>query len=188
MAISTTQPVATIQPYSRPALPSVSLPSAQQVTSTVKSALSGMDHFSGPRLGASAFGVKEALTTTSKVARVGARGVAQGASLARSFGFSALFAVPAAFITDFIDYKLGKIDAHERNVLIAADSVGYTASGMGGSALGAAIGTTFLGPGVGTVLGIGAGLGLGWAYEKFIRPRFAHPTAAPVAPPEPPVK
>ncbi|HEY9721786.1 MAG TPA: hypothetical protein V6D47_07215 [Oscillatoriaceae cyanobacterium] len=158
-------------PSSFPSLPS--MPSLSGATATVKSAFSGLDELAIPRMGVEAAGVKTALSTVSKAATVGTKVSGLGAvSLGRSLGFSALFAIPSAFLTDFIEWKQGKITAQQRNVLIAADSVGYTASGLGGSALGAMLGTTFLGPGVGTVLGIGAGLGLGWVYEKYIRPRF----------------
>lgn len=108
----------------------------------------------------------------------------------RSLWSSALFAVPVSVITDYLDYRSGKTNAQQRNAYMVADSIGYTATGAASSLLGGAIGSTFLGPGFGTLIGIGAGFGLGWIYEKFIRPTFGtmvenamyqQPGAAPVA-------
>lgn len=93
-------------------------------------------------------------------------------NIARSIGSSALFAVPMSLVTNFIDWKCGKIDEHQRNSLIVADALGYTVTGASASLIGGAVGSTFLGPGFGTVIGIAAGFGLGWVYEKFIRPTW----------------
>jgi hypothetical protein len=113
-------------------------------------------------------------------------------NIARSIGSSALFAVPMSLITNFLDWKAGKINEEQRNTLIVADAIGYTATGAGASLVGGAIGSTFLGPGVGTVLGIAAGFGFGWVYEKFIRPTWGqmvhnamYATPAPVPTPTP---
>jgi hypothetical protein len=109
----------------------------------------------------------------------------------RSIGSSALVAIPMSLLTNFLDWKSGKISTDQRNALFVADAVGYTATGAGSSLIGGMIGSTFLGPGVGTIVGIAAGFGLGWVYEKFIRPSwgemvhsamYAQPTAPTVAP------
>jgi hypothetical protein len=113
-------------------------------------------------------------------------------NIARAIGSSALIAVPMSIITNFLDWKAGKINDQQRNTLMVADSVGYTATGASATLIGGAIGSTFLGPGVGTVAGIAAGIGLGWVYEKFIRPRWGdmvgqalYPAAAPTPTPTP---
>lgn len=93
-------------------------------------------------------------------------------NVARAIGSSAIIAVPMSIITNFMDWKAGKVNEQQRNTLIVADSIGYTATGASATLIGGAVGSTFLGPGVGTVVGIAAGFGLGWVYEKFIRPRF----------------
>jgi uncharacterized membrane protein len=95
-----------------------------------------------------------------------------------------------SIITNFMDWKAGKVNAQQRNSLMIADAVGYTATGASATLIGGAIGSTFLGPGVGTVLGIAAGFGLGWVYEKFIRPQFGQMVGQalyPTVPTQPPV-
>lgn len=93
-------------------------------------------------------------------------------NVARAIGSSALVAVPIALITNFLDWKAGKVTTDQRNALIVADTAGYTATGAASTLIGGAIGSTFLGPMVGTVAGIGAGFLFGWVYEKYIRPRW----------------
>ena len=132
------------------------------------------------RLGASAAGAIKMVPGVVQSglkggARVGANagflgGLFKG-TLARSIGSSALVAVPMSLVTNFIDYKRGKITADQRNTLMVADAVGYTASGAIGSAIGGAVGSAIF-PGLGTVIGIGAGIGLGYAYERWLRPRW----------------
>lgn len=112
---------------------------------------------------------------------------------------SALVSVPIALVTNFMDWKAGRVTADQRNALMVADSIGYTVTGATSTLTGAAIGSTFLGPGVGTVAGIAAGFALGWVYEKFIRPRWGEMvhnamyhttttvTPTPVIPTPPPV-
>jgi hypothetical protein len=121
-------------------------------------------------------------------------------NLARAIGGSALIAIPMSAVTDFLDWREGRTTADQRNALIVADSIGYTATGATATLMGGAIGSTFMGPGVGTVVGIAAGFGLGWVYEKYIRPTFgnwihnalyktplgAPPPPAPVPTPTPP--
>lgn len=111
-------------------------------------------------------------------------------NIGRAIGSSALIAIPMSLITNFMDWKAGKVNEQQRNSLMIADAVGYTATGASATLIGGAIGSTFLGPGVGTVLGIAAGFGLGWVYEKFIRPRFGEMVGQalyPTVPTQPPV-
>lgn len=132
------------------------------------------------RLGASAAGaikmvpavVQSGLKGGAKVGmKAGFLGGLFKGTVARSIGSSAIVAIPMSLITNFIDYKRGKITAEQRNTLMVADAVGYTASGAIGSAIGGAVGSAIF-PGLGTVLGIGAGIGLGYAYERWLRPRW----------------
>jgi hypothetical protein len=133
---------------------------------------------------------EQAVKVGAKGARLGSKAAAAGAgSLGKAFGLSALISVPLAVVTDFLDYKRGKLTKDQRNTLIVADSLGYAATGTAGSMLGAALGTTFLGPGVGTVLGIGAGMGLGYLYERYLRPHFGQAASVPAPlPPDIPAK
>jgi hypothetical protein len=121
---------------------------------------------------------------------VGLGGAARGTffsfgAVGRALVSSALFAVPSALITNYIDWKAGRINDHQRNILIVADSSGYTVVGATATLLGGAVGATIFGPGVAAIVGIGAALGLGWVYEKYIRPRWAAFVAGFVPPPNP---
>lgn len=113
-------------------------------------------------------------------------------NVAKAIGSSAIVAIPMALITNYLDFSAGKITKEQRNALFVADSVGYTATGATATLVGGALGSTFLGPIVGTVVGVGAGFALGWVYEKYIRPRWGkwvHDSmyAQPVAPTPVPV-
>lgn len=94
-------------------------------------------------------------------------------AITRAIGSSALVAVPMSLITNFMDWRNGRINEQQRNTLFVADSIGYTATGAVATLAAGATAATFLGGFMGTVVGMAAGLGLGWAYEKFIRPRWA---------------
>jgi hypothetical protein len=93
-------------------------------------------------------------------------------NVARALGGAAIVAVPIALVTNFLDHQAGKITEQQRNALILADTAGYTVTGATATLVGGAIGSTFLGPVIGTVVGVGAGFALGWVYEKFIRPQW----------------
>jgi hypothetical protein len=93
-------------------------------------------------------------------------------NVARAIGGAAIVAVPISLITNFLDYQSGKINEQQRNALIVADTAGYTATGATATLVGGAVGSTFLGPVIGTMVGVGAGFALGWVYEKFIRPQW----------------
>ncbi|MEB3328383.1 MAG: hypothetical protein VKQ33_04030 [Candidatus Sericytochromatia bacterium] len=110
-------------------------------------------------------------------------------NVARAIGGAAVLAVPISLVTNFLDFHAGKINVQQRNALIVADTAGYTATGATATLVGGVVGSTFLGPALGTLVGVAAGFGLGYVYEKFIRPQwgewvrttlYAQPT-----PPEP---
>jgi hypothetical protein len=114
-------------------------------------------------------------------------------NVGRAIGSSALISLPIAVITNFMDWKAGRVTTDQRNALIVADAVGYTATGATSTLFAGMVGATFLGPVVGTIAGIGAGFFTGWVYEKFIRPRWGEWVhgamyKAPVAPPPPVVQ
>lgn len=94
-------------------------------------------------------------------------------AVARAIGSSALVAIPMSLITNFMDWHNGRINEQQRNTLFVADSIGYTATGAVATLAAGATAATFLGGFMGTAVGLAAGLGLGWVYEKFIRPRWA---------------
>jgi hypothetical protein len=93
-------------------------------------------------------------------------------NVARAIGGAAILAVPISLITNFLDFQAGKINEQQRNALIVADTAGYTATGATATLVGGFVGSTFLGPALGTMVGVAAGFGLGWVYEKFIRPQW----------------
>ncbi|MDB5099304.1 MAG: hypothetical protein JWM80_3725 [Cyanobacteria bacterium RYN_339] len=93
-------------------------------------------------------------------------------NITRAIGTSALISLPIAVVTNFMDWKAGRITQDQRNALIVADGVGYTVTGATSTLFAGAVGATFLGPVVGTIAGIGAGFFTGWVYEKYIRPKW----------------
>jgi hypothetical protein len=112
-------------------------------------------------------------------------------NLARAIGTSALIAAPIAMLTNFLDWKAGKINEQQRNALIVADTTGYTVTGAISTLAGGMVAATALGAAGGAIAGIGAGFALGWLYEKYIRPRWGEWVrnalyAQQVAPPPPP--
>lgn len=98
---------------------------------------------------------------------------AVGAGLSAGFKAlksSAIWALPAAAINAFVDYKYrDQTDVKRLGTNFAADVIGYTATGMAGAAVGAAVGSMTI-PLVGTVVGAGVGILLGMAHDKFTRP------------------
>lgn len=168
--------------------PQSSLPSMPDLN--LKNHFQDMTVFSGARLGVNAYGASVAIPKAMAArsgASIGTRGAFSSigsAGMARAVGGSALVAIPMSLITNFIDWKRGKITKEQRNTLMMADAAGYTVAGAAGTMAGAAIGSALL-PGIGTVLGIGVGLGLGYLYERFLRPRF--PAQGQTLPPIQPV-
>jgi hypothetical protein len=114
-------------------------------------------------------------------------------NIGRAIGTSALISLPIAVVTNFMDWKAGRVTEDQRNALIVADAVGYTATGATSTLFAGAVGATFLGPVVGTIAGIGAGFLTGWVYEKYIRPKWGEWVHGalynkPAAPPPPVVQ
>lgn len=86
---------------------------------------------------------------------------------------SAVFALPAAAINAFVDYKYKDTTDPKRVASnFIADVVGYTATGMIGAGVGAAIGSMTV-PIVGTIVGAGVGILLGMVHDKIFRPMIS---------------
>lgn len=100
-------------------------------------------------------------------------GSAVGAGISAGFKAlksSAVWALPAAAINAFVDYKYrDQTDVKRLGCNFAADVIGYTATGMAGAAVGAAVGSMTV-PFVGTIVGAGVGILLGMFHDKFTRP------------------
>jgi hypothetical protein len=106
--------------------------------------------------------------------RIGSRAAMAGevgAGWGKALGISALITAPLVALSDYMAFRSGKITAAQRNTLMAADTAGYVAAGAAGSWLGGALAGSFLGP-VGMVVGIAASVGLGFLYERYLRPNF----------------
>ena len=83
---------------------------------------------------------------------------------------SFVWAIPASAINAFVDYKYkDQTDVKRLGTNFAADVVGYTATGVAGAAIGAAVGSMTV-PLIGTIVGAGAGILLGMAHDKITRP------------------
>jgi hypothetical protein len=122
------------------------------------------------------------LSNASRIgSRVGSRAMMageMGAGWGKALGISALITAPLVALTDYMAFRSGKITAAQRNTLIAADTAGYVAAGAAGSWVGGALAGSFLGP-VGTIVGLAAGVGLGYLYERYLRPNFSTSTVYP---------
>lgn len=112
---------------------------------------------------------------TSGGARLGL-GQAVGAGLSagmKALKSSFVWAIPAAGINAFIDYKYkDQTDVKRLGANFAADVVGYTATGMAGAAVGAMVGSMTV-PLVGTLVGAGVGILLGLLHDKTTRPMIS---------------
>lgn len=137
-------------------------------------ALKGLDHYAGVRMGVSSFGTYTRGAGARRGAGLSSRsaGALGVGSVVKATGAAALFAVPLAVATNFLDWRAGKITERQRNILMGADAAGYTVAGAGGTLVGAAIGASLLGPALGLGVGLVASVGLGFVYEKYLRPRF----------------
>jgi hypothetical protein len=94
-------------------------------------------------------------------------GLKTGATALKS---SFIWAIPAAAINAFIDYKYkDQTDVKRIGTNFGADVIGYTAGGMAGAAVGAAVGSMTM-PIVGTIVGAGVGILLGYVHDKTTRP------------------
>jgi hypothetical protein len=144
------------------------------------------------RLGASSLttGVRASVSTAGQAvgsAAAGAAGMGSmtasintGASMATGgigkllgrTGLSALLAAPMAYFTNENDFQAGKITKDQRNTLIVADTLGYGVSGTLAASIGSGLAIGAMGPIGGAVVGIMAAGGLGYVYEKYIRPKW----------------
>lgn len=124
-------------------------------------------------------GIAKQLSTpiTATMATAGApraglgRAIAGGLSTGvQALKSSFIWAIPAATINAFIDYKYrDQTDMKRLGTNFAADVLGYTATGMAGAAVGAAVGSMTM-PVIGTVVGAAVGIGLGLFHDKLTRP------------------
>lgn len=117
-------------------------------------------------------------TATAAAAGAPRAGLGQAIAGGISTGMRALktsfvWAIPAAAVNAFIDYKYrDQTDVKRLGTNFAADVLGYTATGMAGAAVGAAVGSMTM-PIIGTVVGAGVGIMLGMAHEKMTRPMLS---------------
>lgn len=153
----------------------------------------GLDHFGGsllsrigggatpianggftalPSAGASLGGVSGGVMTG------GARGVVSRAGTAVSGAINtvlgalksnALVAAAVSGITNGISFLTGKTSGQRAASNFVVDTGAYTAIGASSTLVGAALGTLIPIPFVGTAIGIAAGMGLGFLYEKTLR-------------------
>lgn len=134
------------------------------------SAAAGMMGMQGPSIGTIFQGVMSQL----------------GHIVETSFITSALMAV----VTDGYQLVRGRVSGDQAMADIAVDTVAYTgigtASTVAGSTIGGYLGTLIPVPIVGTLIGMGVGalvgLGLGWAYEAWLRPSLTTSADSMIAP------
>ena len=119
--------------------------------------------FSGGTMGGVGGGVSSAFNRLGEAVSAGFQ-AAKGA-LKRNF----LFAGITSAISNGISYFTGKATGKQAVSGFVADTGAYTAIGSASTFAGAALGTLIPIPFVGTALGIAAGMGLGYLYEKFVR-------------------
>ncbi|MEB3299467.1 MAG: N-acetylmuramoyl-L-alanine amidase [Candidatus Sericytochromatia bacterium] len=95
-----------------------------------------------------------------------------GAGLSGNLGGTALFAGIGAVVTNFLDWRAGKVTGRQALLGAAVDTAAYTGITTASSWLGGALGSVL--PGLGTAMGAAAGMaigvGLSWLYERFLRP------------------
>lgn len=108
----------------------------------------------------------------------GARGVVSRAGTAVSGALNtvlgalksnALVAAAVSGITNGISFLTGKTSGQRAASNFVVDTGAYTAIGASSTLVGAALGTLIPIPFVGTAIGIAAGMGLGFLYEKTLR-------------------
>ncbi|MNR80371.1 hypothetical protein D3C72_110940 [compost metagenome] len=119
--------------------------------------------FSGGSMGGVGGGVSRAFDALKDAANAGFQ-AAKGA-LKRNF----IFAGITSAISNGISYFTGKATGKQAVSGFVADTGAYTAIGSASTFAGAALGTLIPIPFVGTAIGIAAGMGLGYLYEKFVR-------------------
>ncbi len=119
--------------------------------------------FSGGSMGGISGGASRAFDALKDAASAGFQ-AAKGA-LKRNF----IFAGITSAISNGIDYFTGKATAKRAVSGFVTDTGAYTAIGSASTFVGAALGTLIPVPFVGTAIGIAAGMGIGYLYEKFVR-------------------
>ncbi|GEM_PF-5385545 len=83
---------------------------------------------------------------------------------------SFVWSVPASLLNAWMDYKYrDQADMKRLGTNLAADMIGYTATGMVSAGVGAMVGSMTV-PLIGTVVGIGVGLLLGFVHDRVVRP------------------
>lgn len=90
----------------------------------------------------------------------------------KSLKWSALFSLPIAFVSNFMDYEKGNITPTQLAGDTLADAAGYTVAGTAGGLAGAFIGCLFPVPFLGPVLGMLVGGGLSFLYDQMVRPKL----------------
>jgi hypothetical protein len=118
---------------------------------------------SGGTMGGVGGGVSSAFNRLGEAVSAGFQ-AAKGA-LKRNF----IFAGITSAVSNGIDYFTGKATGKRAVSGFVADTGAYTAIGSASTFAGAALGTLIPIPFVGTAIGIAAGMGLGYLYEKFVR-------------------
>lgn len=86
---------------------------------------------------------------------------------------NALVAAAVSGITNGISFLTGKTSGQRAASNFVVDTGAYTAIGASSTLVGAALGTLIPIPFVGTAIGIAAGMGLGYLYEKTLRKPMA---------------
>ena len=119
--------------------------------------------FSGGTMGGVGGGVSSVFNKLGEAVSAGFQ-AAKGA-LKRNF----IFAGITSAISNGLAYFTGKATGKQAVSGFVADTGAYTAIGSASTFAGAALGTLIPIPFVGTVIGIAAGMGLGYLYEKFVR-------------------
>ncbi len=90
---------------------------------------------------------------------------------------NAIVAAAVSGITNGISFLTGKTSGQRAASNFVVDTGAYTAIGASSTLLGAALGTLIPIPFVGTAIGIAAGMGLGYFYEKRLRTPLANELA-----------
>ena len=119
--------------------------------------------FTGGSMGGISGGASRVFDSLREAASAGFQ-AAKGA-LKRNF----IFAGITSAVSNGIAYFTGKATGKQAVSGFVADTGAYTAIGSASTFAGAALGTLIPIPFVGTAIGIAAGMGLGYLYEKFVR-------------------
>lgn len=80
-----------------------------------------------------------------------------------------LISAAVSAVTNLADVVMGKTSPQKAIATFAVDTAAYTGIGATSTMIGAALGTLIPIPFVGTALGVAAGIGLGFLYEKTVR-------------------